>query len=130
MTQEIPEVLSGVLRKGDYVESLEAIRDRLARELDGLECETCGRQGPRDAKDVAALMLRLTDVLGKLREAQGGSGAGTGAPVTAPDAPRLRSVASIQERARERRTGAGTQTTGAPTSVAKRHTNRRSSGTR
>jgi hypothetical protein len=121
---EIPDVLLGVLRKGNYIESLEAIRDRIGAELEAGYCDECGREGPRDAKDTAALLLRLTETL-KLIEA--GAGAPVGASLAGPQAMgTVSSISSIQARSREaRRTGAGTQSTGAPTSVAKRSGPRR-----
>ena len=45
---ETPEVLRGILRKGDYAESLEAIRDMLGGELSWQECPACHREGPKD----------------------------------------------------------------------------------
>lgn len=121
---EIPDVLMGVLRKGDYAESLEAIRDMLALELEGIYCDHCHRNGP-EAKDIASLTLRLVDVLGKL-EALKGSEVSQDQP--AP----VSNVLSIQARAKDaqRRTGAGTQSTSAPTSVAKRQYGRRAGGGR
>lgn len=116
---EVPEVLRGVLRKGDYVESLEAVRDMLGRELGWQECPACHREGPKDAKDVAALTLRLTDVL-KLIEAtkEPKSEAST---LSGPQGV----VKSLEERQAhvaqlQQRSGHGTQTTAAPTSVTKR----------
>lgn len=118
---EIPDVLRGVLRKGDYVESLEAIRDMLALELEGIFCDHCHRNGP-EPKDIASLTLRLIDVLEKIRVAS--------APQVTQDEPVGSNVLSIQARSKDRRTGNGTQTTGAPTSVAKRQFGRRSGGGR
>lgn len=120
---EIPEVLTGVLRKGDYIESLEALRDFVARELECDYCSECERSGPRETKDTAALALRLTDLLQKINAAEGGAAQG---PVRAPGT--VTSIDAIQERsraARAARTGAGTATTAAPTSVAKRQFGRR-----
>lgn len=118
---EVPRVLSGVLAKGDYRDSLEAVRTRLGEELEGGYCDACHREGPRDPKDTAALLYRLTEVLKAIQaapapatrpqEAPGATGGGAG------------SVTSIQDRARalrQSRTGAGTQTTDSPTSVSKR----------
>lgn len=118
----IPDVLLGVLRKGDYEESLEAIRDMLGIELQGTYCDHCHREGPRDAKETAALTLRLVDVLGKLDA------------LSAPEVPDVQpaevsNILSIQQRSK-RRTGAGTQSTDAPTSVAKRQYGRRAGGGR
>lgn len=116
---EIPEVLKGVLRKGDYVESLEAVRDLLGHELSWQECPTCHREGPKDAKDVSALTLRLTDVL-KLIEATK-EPKEQAPPLSGPQGV----VKSLEERqaavaALQKRSGHGTQTTAAPTSVTKR----------
>lgn len=118
----IPDVLLGVLRKGDYEESLEAIRDMLGIELQGSYCEHCHREGPREAKDIASLTLRLTDVLGKLQALE--------APAVPGDEPAVGNILSIQARSKDRRTGNGTQTTSAPTSVAKQQFGRRSGGGR
>lgn len=118
---EIPEVLQGILRKGDYVESLEAVRDRIGHELDLGFCEHCERSGPRDAKDTAALLYRLTETLKLLDAANDTSRRPQESPGAAPGG--SGSVTDIQARARaarQARTGAGTQSTAAPTSVAKR----------
>ena len=50
--------LGEVVSQGDLRASLEALRDRLAAEIDGAD----------QARDVAALALRLTDVLRQLDE--------------------------------------------------------------
>lgn len=119
---EIPDVLIGVLKEDDYLESLKAIRDRLGRELDSGECDHCGREGPRDSKDVAALTLRLVDVLGKIETYVNPQG-GARVPESEPKPDNVFDLNRAATRVAEqqgRRTGHGTQTTSAPQSVAKR----------
>ncbi|MYV58032.1 hypothetical protein [Streptomyces sp. SID3212] len=120
---DIPDVLIGVLKENDYLESLKAIRNRLAEELSAGGCDHCGREGPRDSKDVAAITLRLVDVLGKIEayeNPQGGARAPEGGE---PKPDNVFDLNRAQARVAEqqgRRTGHGTQTTSAPQSVAKR----------
>ncbi len=52
----VPESLAGVAAGDDTGATLRALRDRLARQIDG--CES--------ARDVAALARQLTDVLGQI----------------------------------------------------------------
>lgn len=62
-----PEPLSGVVVDGDRVKSLEALRDRLATEID--------KTG--SARDVAALSQRLMDVLEQIDKLTPGESGGT-----------------------------------------------------
>jgi hypothetical protein len=50
------QLLADVARTGDRLATLTTLRDRLAADLDGT----------RDAREVAALALRLTDVLAQI----------------------------------------------------------------
>lgn len=114
---EIPDVLLGVLREDDYLESLKAIRDRLAQEMSGGFCNHCERQGPRDSKDLAAITLRIVDVLTKIEAYQEGAAA---PQAGAQGAGVLTLLQGRVADAQGRRTGPGTQTTSSPQSVAKR----------
>lgn len=51
-------MLAGVAQEGDRLATLEALRDRLASEID--DCDS--------KRDLAALALRLTDVLEQIDE--------------------------------------------------------------
>lgn len=118
MTQEIPDVLLGVLQEDDTLESLKAIRDMLARTLDAEQgyCEECGRRGI-EPKDVAPLTNRLMDCLARIDALD--------APVTSSQpAGNVSSLDVIRSRM-ERRTGAGTEGQSAPQGVAKRQGGRR-----
>jgi len=57
-----PDGLAGVAAQGDYAETLRALRDRLAAEID-----VCA-----SGRDLAALSLRLTDVLSLLKDLPNG----------------------------------------------------------
>lgn len=61
------ESLEDVVGEGDYRASLLAIRDYLAHELEVNRCNTCMASKLRTG-DQAALVLRLTDTLEKIRE--------------------------------------------------------------
>jgi len=54
--EEVKVTLLGVAQSGDVVATLEELRDRLAAEID--ECDS--------KRDLAALALRLTDVVDRL----------------------------------------------------------------
>jgi hypothetical protein len=120
---DIPDVLRGVLKEDDYLGSLKAIRDRLGEELSAGLCIHCEREGPRDSKDVAALTLRLVDVLGKIEAYENPQGGARAPESGAPQSSNVFDLSAAQNRIAEqqgRRTGHGTQTTSAPQSVAKR----------
>lgn len=59
MTEQ-PRSLSEVVKEGNHLESLIALRDHLARELDGFSKQSAA------ARDVAAISGRLMDVLEKI----------------------------------------------------------------
>lgn len=52
-----------VIRDGDKRAQYEALRDRLAAEIEGVDCCDCGKSVRASAADTAALTLRLMKVL-------------------------------------------------------------------
>jgi len=118
--QEIPDVLLGVLRQDDTLESLKAIRDMLGRALSGNECEHCNRSGP-DYKEIAPLTNRLMDCLAKIEAMDKAPAAPQASPGLPSDVPDL---ATIRNRV-SKRTGGGTETSASPQSAARRQDSRR-----
>jgi hypothetical protein len=117
---DVPDVLLGVLRQDDTLDSLKAIRDMLGKALSANQCDECERYGP-DYKDIAPLTNRLMDCLAKidaLAEATSVPQAASDLPSDVPDLSAIRSRVS-------RRTGGGTETTQSPQSAARRQDARR-----
>lgn len=54
--------LEEVVKRGDYIESLEAMRDFVAHELEGNRCKTCHMTQMRTG-ELSALVLRLQKLI-------------------------------------------------------------------
>jgi len=108
--------LEETLAKDNDRESLKVLRDYLGQHLSTGYCNRCQRTGP-DIKDISTLTRALLEVFKALNATEAPSGLDR--PVGVVSA-----LDALRERS-DRRTGHGTQTTGAPTSVAKRYGGRR-----
>jgi len=58
--------LENVVKKGDYRESLIALRDYVAHELEGNRCKTCSMSKLKTG-DTASLVLRLQKIIEDIR---------------------------------------------------------------
>lgn len=112
---DVPETLRGILMRGENKESLEAIRNYIARILDSGYCDECKRSGP-EPKDVASLTFRLVGVVKDLHEYE--------APAVIVPGEKVTSLDDIR-RSVEKRTGVGTEKGGDYRSVARRQFGRK-----
>lgn len=63
---EAVDNLENIVKKGDYRESLIALRDYVAHELEGNRCRTCSMSQLRTG-DTASLVLRLQKIIEDIR---------------------------------------------------------------
>jgi hypothetical protein len=85
-----PTALSGVARAGDRLETLRALRDRLAAEIDVCDSK----------RDVAALSQRLMDVLEQIEAAEKARPESKGTPLDELAARRKRPAAGATRASR------------------------------